>query len=209
MIGSYHFKIILELRAEKDIKIRTYGQEFSLGYAFDCTHVSCSTIDCAINFAETATPCLGQPLPAITNECLKVAVSHSKLISLAMPATGNQTIQNEMRLVSLCCTFLLYCSPNSITNIILCNECSSVYRIFKKRECKGKKAMDMGSQVFNFHLQIQSTLYHSIIIYIILHNISIENTTFQMQSNPLVQKGFRAECQQSEGKIERVYRVSR
>jgi hypothetical protein len=73
--------------------------------------------------------------------------------------------------------------------------------MFKKRECKRKKAMDMGSQVFNFHLQIQSTLYHGNIIYIILHNISIENTTFQMQSNPLVQKGFRAEGQQSEGKI--------
>jgi hypothetical protein len=96
------FKIILELGAEKDIKMSTYGQEFSLGYAFDCTHVSCSTIDCAINFAETATLCLGQPVAAITNECLKVPVSRSKLISLAMPATGNQT-----RLVSLCCTFLL------------------------------------------------------------------------------------------------------
>jgi hypothetical protein len=155
------FQIIVQLGPEEDIKFSTYGQELSMSHSYTLneTHVSCSAIDVVISFVDTATPCLGQPVPANTNEFLKVPVSNSKVISLAMPAAG--TIQNETRLVSLSCTFLSYSCPNPITNIILCHECSSIRRLFRERECKREKAM--GSQVYNLQLQC-------ILIYIIKSN---------------------------------------
>ena len=127
----------------------------SHSYTLNVTHVSCSAIDVVTSFVETATPCLGQPVPANTNEFLKVPVSNSKVISLAMPAA--RTMQNETRLVSLSCTFLSYSCPNPITNVITCHECSSVHSLFRKRECKREKAM--GSQVYN--LQLQCILIYS------------------------------------------------
>jgi hypothetical protein len=147
------FRIIVELGPEEDIKFGTYGQELSMShsYTLNDTHVSCSAIDFVISFVETATPCLGQPVLAITNECLKVPVSNSKLISLAMPASG--TVQNVTHLVSLSCTFLSYSCPNPITDVISCHECSCIHRLFRKRECKRKKAMATGSQVYNLQLR--------------------------------------------------------
>ena len=75
-------------RQQADIKISTYAHELSmkLMHILDGAHVSSSAIYIAISWVETATPCFGQPLPANINQCFKVPVSNSKVISLTTAA---------------------------------------------------------------------------------------------------------------------------
>ena len=144
------FQITVELGSEKVVKFSTYGHQLSMSHIrtllCDDTCVSCSAIDVLITFFETATPCLGQPVPEDTNEYLKVPVCNSRVISVSIPGTGTH---DETRLVSLSCTFLSYSCPNPITNVISCHECSKVHRLFGKRERKREKNMDAGSQVLH------------------------------------------------------------
>ena len=144
------FQITVELGSEKVVKFSTYGHELSMRHIrtllCDDTYVSCSAIDVLITFIETATPCLGQPVPEDTNEYLKVPVCNSRVISISIPGTGTD---DETCLVSLSRTFLYYSCPNLITNAISCHECSKIHRLFGKRERKREKNMDTGSQVLH------------------------------------------------------------
>lgn len=143
------FQITVELGSEEVLKFSTYGHELSLSHICtllcDDSNVSCSAIDVLITFLETATPCLGQPVPEDTNEYLKVPVCNSRVTSVTIPGTATQ----EARLVSLSCTFLSYSRPNLITNVISCHECSKIHRLFRKREQQREKNMASGSQVLH------------------------------------------------------------
>ena len=137
------FRIIVSVAPQADIKISTYGHELSmkLMHILDGAHVSSSAIHVAISWVETATPCFGQPLPANINQCFKVSVSNSKVISLSTAACDKP--ESERRLVSMCCSLLSYSCPNPITGIISCRNCSSARRLLMKGEHKREKAMCM------------------------------------------------------------------
>ena len=137
------FRIIVSVAPQADIKISTYGHELSMKqmHLLGGTHVSSSAIHVSISWVETATPCFGQPLPANINQCFKVPVSNSKVISLTTAVSD--TPESERRLVSVCCSLLSYSCPNPITGIVSCRNCSSARRLLMKREHKREKAMCM------------------------------------------------------------------
>lgn len=138
---SMAFKISIYLLPHPEIMFSTHRGDISMKRSMDVEDIelNLSAIRAAICFLEAATPCFGQPIsPEDTNDHYKTSVFNSKIVLVT-----NQTVEPQTEkehIVSQSCSLLSISAPNQTTSISSCQECSYVFRLFKKKMRKRRNS---------------------------------------------------------------------
>ena len=134
-------QIIIYLLPVPEIMFSTQRGEISMKrvMGLDDIELNLSAIHAALCFLEAATPCFGQPInPEDSNDHYKTSVSNSKVVLVTKQAVR---LQNEREhIMSLSCSLLSISAPNQTTSISSCQECSYVFRLFKKKMSKRRNS---------------------------------------------------------------------
>lgn len=134
-------QIIIYLLPLPEIMFSTQRGEISMKrvMGLDDIELNLSAIHAALCFLEAATPCFGQPIsPEDSNSHYKTSVSNSKVVLVTKQTAG---LQNEREhIMSLSCSLLSISAPNQTTGISSCQECSYVFRLFKKKMSKRRNS---------------------------------------------------------------------
>lgn len=133
-------QVSVNLLPQPEIMFGTRTREVSMKrvMGMEDNEMSLFTIDVAICFLETATPCFGQPIPDDTNDYYKTPVSNSRVVFVTTQAMAPK--EAKKHLTSLSCSMLSLTFPNPTTGVCSCQECSYVFRLFKKRMYKRRNS---------------------------------------------------------------------
>ena len=133
--------VFIYCHIQKSCSARTGGGEISMKrfMGLEDIELNLSAIHAAVCFLEAATPCFGQPIsPEDSNGYYKTSVSNSKIVLVTKQTVGPQ--KEKEHITSLSCSLLSICAPNQTTSISSCQECSYVFRLFKKKLSKRRNS---------------------------------------------------------------------
>ena len=134
------FLISIYLLPHPEVMFSTHRGEISMKRFVDVEDIELNlcAIHAAICLLEAATPCFGQPIsPEDSNDHYKTSVANSKIVLVSKTVEPQE---EKEYIVSLSCSLLSISAPNQTTSISSCQECSYVFRLFKKKMSKRRNS---------------------------------------------------------------------